>query len=62
MSLKDKKSNEITPKDIGFMNLSVVLQKTLSAGVMCSRKQHPEVIPGLLFTCVLCHSIVVENE
>lgn len=62
MGLKDKKSNEITPRDIGFMNLSVILQKTLSAGVMSSRKQHPEIIPGLLFTCVLFHRIVVENE
>lgn len=55
--LKVRKSNKITPRDIGFLNLSVILQKTLSAGVMSSRKQQPEILPELLFTCLLLHSM-----
>lgn len=57
MAFKVRKSNEITHMDIGFVNLSVILQKTLRICVMS-----PEIIPGLLFICLPLHGMLVGNE
>lgn len=54
MGFKVRKCNETAPRSIGLVNFAVILRKTLSAGVMSSRKQQPEVPPELMFAASQC--------